>query len=137
MPGGASAPGPEDLPPPYSAVVGNPQYGFVMQGADGMYPPPAGYPQEPMVKAYTAPGVYPHPPAAMVTQPLPNALPPHPPGPGAPGQPQPIAILLPECGREPFTVTCYSCSKIVTTKVKYNTAWHTHLIAGTVCVITM
>ncbi|CAG9565491.1 unnamed protein product [Danaus chrysippus] len=120
-------PNPNDLPPPYSAVVGNPQYGFVVPGgpvptADGVYPQP---------KQFTATGVYPHP--VTTAQPQAGDVPPPP-----PGMSVPIGVVMPPAvGSEPTTVTCYNCGKVVTTKVIYTTAWHTHLVAGSICVITM
>lgn len=122
---------PNDLPPPYSAVVGNPQYGFVAPPSEphpgvGSYLPP---------KQFTAPGVYPHPPSIVTsTQPhLGDA----PGGPG-PSMAVPVGIVLPQAvGSEPTTITCFNCGKVVTTRVTYTTAWHTHLVAGSVCVITM
>lgn len=125
----ATASAPEDLPPPYSAVVGNPQYGFVAPPSE---PIPSGPYTQPPPKQFTAPGVYPHPPAIVTsTQPQMGGIPPPPPG-------VPIGVVLPPAvGTEPTTVTCFNCSKVVTTRVVYTTAWHTHLVAGSVCVITM
>ncbi|KAI5643063.1 LITAF-like zinc ribbon domain-containing protein [Phthorimaea operculella] len=124
---GPTAPMSNDLPPPYSAVVGNPQYGFVA-------PPGEPYPGGPGVpKAYTPHGVYPHPPT--VTQPTQaeSAIPQT-----APSVAVPMGIVVPQgVGSEPTTVTCFNCGRVVTTRVTYTTAWHTHLVAGSVCVITM
>jgi hypothetical protein len=126
-----SASAPDDLPPPYSAVVGTSQYGFVVPGVDQHTSAPYPHPQLP--KQYTAPGVYPHPPVGVtITQPQMTATPPPPP-PGAP-----LGIVFPPAvGTEPTTITCLNCGKIVTTRVNYISAWHTHLVAGSVCVITM
>ncbi|CAK1550530.1 unnamed protein product [Leptosia nina] len=120
---------PNDLPPPYSAVVGNPPYGFVAAGGDSY--PPMGY-QPP--KSFTAPGVYPHPPNTVtINQPHAGDMPPQ-----VPGISIPVGVVLPAAvGSEPTTVTCYNCGKVVTTRVTYTTAWHTHLVAGSVCIITM
>ncbi|XP_075982680.1 uncharacterized protein LOC142980941 [Anticarsia gemmatalis] len=123
---------PEDLPPPYSAVVGNPQYGFIAPGGEpgvAMYAAPGPYPQP---KPYTAPGVYPHPTITVTnTQPQAGDMIPPPPG-------VPVGIVLPPAvGTEPTTITCFNCNKVVTTRVTYTTAWHTHLVAGSICVITM
>lgn len=121
-----------DLPPPYSAVVGNPQYGFVVPNSEphptttepGVYPHP---------KTFTAPGVYPHPTTSMPPgQSHPGAVPPPPP----PGISVGV-VMAPAVGSEPTTITCYNCNKVVTTRVVYTTAWHTHLAAGSVCIITM
>lgn len=134
---GASAPV-EDLPPPYSAVVGNPQYGFMAPGGEPFTPPAgagAGAGPYPQPKQFTAPGVYPHP-TITVTSTQPQAgdmgiL-------GAPPQGVPVGIVLPPAvGTEPTTITCFNCNKVVTTRVTYTTAWHTHLVAGSICVITM
>ncbi|CAK1583668.1 unnamed protein product [Parnassius mnemosyne] len=118
--------GPNDLPPPYSAVVGNPQYGFVAPPGE---PTPAGvYPQP---KQFTATGVYPHPPNVTNAQPQPGLVGPSPSG-------VPIGLVLPPAvGTEPTTVTCFNCGKVVTTRVTYTTAWHTHLVAGSICLMTM
>lgn len=134
---GPSAPNAsEDLPPPYSAVVGNPQYGFVAPGGDSF--PAAGPYATP--KQFTAPGVYPHPapgvyphPSISVTsvQPTLGDGPPPPPG-------LPVGLVLPPAvGSEPTTVNCFNCGKTVTTRVNFTTGWHTHAIAGSVCVVTM
>ncbi|KPJ18207.1 Lipopolysaccharide-induced tumor necrosis factor-alpha factor-like [Papilio machaon] len=120
--------GPNDLPPPYSAVVGNPQYGFVAPPAEPM---PAGgvYPQP---KQFTATGVYPHPPG-ITAQPQPGLMAAAPSGASVP-----VGIVLPPAvGTDPTTITCYNCGKVVTTRVTYTTAWHTHLVAGSICVTTM
>lgn len=125
----ATAPAPEDLPPPYSAVVGNPQYGFVAPGGESFTPAAGPYPHP---KQFTAPGVYPHP-TITVTNTQPQAgdmVPPQP--------PMPVGIVLPPAvGTEPTTINCFNCGKVVTTRVTYTTAWHTHLVAGSICVITM
>lgn len=129
---GTGASAPEDLPPPYAAVVGNPQYGFVAPGGEG-FPPAAG--QYPPPKQFTATGVYPHPTITVTsTQPQSVDI-----GMiGATPQGVPVGIVLPPAvGTEPTTVTCFNCNKVVTTRVTYTTAWHTHLVAGSVCVITM
>lgn len=122
---------PEDLPPPYSAVVGNPQYGFVASPSEQH--PGAGQPY-PQPKQYTATGVYPHPQTITMTstsQPQAGTIPPPPPG-------LPVSIVVPPAvGTEPTTITCFNCGKVVTTRVTYTTAWHTHLVAGSICVITM
>lgn len=117
---------PNDLPPPYSSVVGNPQYGFVVPPSESKphvnTPPP---------KQFTAPGVYPHPPVVMSTQPQAGdaAV-----GPGGVA----VGIVLPQqVGSEPTTITCFNCGKVVTTRVAHTTAWHTHLVAGSICIITM
>lgn len=125
---GASAPV-EDLPPPYSAVVGNPQYGFVAPGGEPHVPVTGPYPQ---AKQFTAPGVYPHPTITVTTtQPYAGDMPPPPPG-------VPVGIILPPAvGTEPTTITCFNCNKVVTTRVTYTTSWHTHLLAASVCVTTM
>lgn len=122
-----SASAPEDLPPPYSAVVGN--YGFVAPGGQPISSDAYPHPQAP--KQFTAPGVYPHPQVTVTSvQPQLAGVPP-PPG-------VPIGVVLPPAvGTEPTTITCYNCGKVVTTRVTYTTAWHTHLVAGSVCVITM
>ncbi|CAH0400510.1 unnamed protein product [Chilo suppressalis] len=125
-----SASAPEDLPPPYSAVVGNQPFGFVVPGEAN---PAGGYPHPQPPKQFTAPGVYPHPPAVVATtQPHMGSVPPPPPG-------LPIGVVMPgpAVGTEPTTITCFNCGKVVTTRVTYTTAWHTHLVAGSVCVITM
>ncbi|KAG6450008.1 lipopolysaccharide-induced tumor necrosis factor-alpha factor homolog [Manduca sexta] len=129
-----NASAPEDLPPPYSAVVGNPQYGFVAPGVAPMAQGPAAYP---MPKQFTPTGVYPYPTGATTVtvttsaQPQPGGVPPPPPG-------VPVGLVLPQAvGTEPTTITCFNCGKVVTTKVTYTTAWHTHLVAGSICVITM
>ncbi|XP_028159013.1 lipopolysaccharide-induced tumor necrosis factor-alpha factor homolog [Ostrinia furnacalis] len=131
----STASAPEDLPPPYSAVVGNPHYGFVAPaGEPHAQPIPPGPYAQPPLKQFTAPGVYPHPHSPNVvtsTQPQMSGIPPPPPG-------VPIGVVLsPAVGTEPTTVTCFNCNKVVTTRVTYTTAWHTHLVAGSVCVITM
>ncbi|KAF9801289.1 hypothetical protein SFRURICE_000383 [Spodoptera frugiperda] len=131
---GAVASAPEDLPPPYSAVVGNPQYGFVAPGGEPYTAAGGAYPHPQAPKQYTAPGVYPHPTITVTnTQPQAGDMgPPQPPG------PVPVGIVLPPAvGTEPTTITCFNCGKVVTTRVTYTTAWHTHLVAGSVCVITM
>ncbi|XP_038206812.1 lipopolysaccharide-induced tumor necrosis factor-alpha factor homolog [Zerene cesonia] len=116
---------PDDLPPPYSAVVGNPPYGFVVP--TGAYPAGSQFP-----KSFTAPGVYPHPPAVNITQPQAGDMP------SPAGMSVPVGVVIPAAvGSEPTTVTCYNCGKVVTTRVTYTTAWHTHLVAGSVCIITM
>ncbi|XP_049877709.1 lipopolysaccharide-induced tumor necrosis factor-alpha factor homolog [Pectinophora gossypiella] len=124
---------PNDLPPPYSAVVGNPQYGFVAPGGEP-YAPTGAYPHQPAPKQFTAPGVYPHPPPGVsphVTQPQGGDM-------GGPGVAVPVGIVVPQAvGSEPTTITCFNCGKVVTTRVTYTTAWHTHLVAGSICVITM
>ncbi|XP_026494202.2 lipopolysaccharide-induced tumor necrosis factor-alpha factor homolog [Vanessa tameamea] len=119
-----------DLPPPYSAVVGNPQYGFVappgeqFPAAGGVFPQP---------KQFTPVGVYPHP-TVLPTSAQPQTDVPPPP----PGMSVPVGVVMPPAvGSEPTTVTCYNCGKVVTTRVTYTTAWHTHLVAGSICVITM
>lgn len=119
---------PEDLPPPYSAVVGNPQYGFVAPGGamgdPGMYTAP---------KQFTPQGVYPHPTITVTSAPPmgDGSMPPPPPG-------APLGLVLPpSVGSEPTTINCFNCGKTVTTRVAYTTAWHTHLVAGSICVITM
>lgn len=125
-------PVPGDLPPPYSAVVGNQPYGFVVPPAEGYVPTePGAYPYP---KTFTAPGVYPHPTAPVHVTPISTAgdVPPAP-----PGVPIGMVMPMPNVGSEPTTVTCYNCSKVVTTRVVYNTAWHTHLVAGSICVLTM
>ncbi|XP_072929867.1 lipopolysaccharide-induced tumor necrosis factor-alpha factor homolog [Epargyreus clarus] len=124
---GPSAPSDaQDLPPPYSAVVGTPQYGFVSPTGEPFMPPQGAY-QPP--KSFTAPGVYPHPTIVTSVQPQAGGIPPPPPG-------VPVGVVVPVgVGTEPTTVTCYSCGKVVTTKVKYTTAWHTHLVAGSICVV--
>lgn len=129
-PSNVSAPAFDDQPPPYSSVVGSAgPYGFVV-------PPGAGEPYpdgQPPPKSFTAPGVYPHPPASVTVQmqPQSGAAPP-------PGLAMPVGLVMaPAVGTEPTTVTCFNCNKVVTTKVTYTTAWHTHLVAGSVCVITM
>lgn len=126
---GPMASAPEDLPPPYSAVVNNPQYGFVAPGGE---PVPSGTYTLPPPKQFTAPGVYPHPPTIVTTtQPQMGGIPPQTSG-------IPIGVVLPPAvGTEPTTVTCFNCNKVVTTRVTYTTAWHTHLVAGSVCIITM
>lgn len=127
---GAGPSAPEDLPPPYSAVVGNPQYGFVAPGGEPFTAVGGPYPQP---KQFTAPGVYPHP-TITVTNTQPQA------GDMLPPQPStvPVGIVLPPAvGTEPTTITCYNCGKVVTTRVTYTTAWHTHLVAGSICIITM
>lgn len=126
---GPSASAPEDLPPPYSAVVGNPQYGFFAPSGEPLATAPHTHPPP---KQFTATGVYPHPPTIVTSaQPQMGGVPPPPPG-------VPIGVVLPPAvGTEPTTVTCFNCSKVVTTRVTYTTAWHTHLVAGSVCVITM
>lgn len=130
---GAAPTAPEDLPPPYASVVGNPQYGFQVP-SDGVLPPESSSYQPP--KQFTAPGVYPHPPVTnsfnlTSSQPQPGGIPPAPPGVS-------VGIVLPMAvGTEPTTITCFNCGKVVTTRVTYTTAWHTHLVAGSVCVITM
>ncbi|CAH2094602.1 unnamed protein product [Euphydryas editha] len=119
-----------DLPPPYSTVVGNPQYGFVVPSGESF---PAADGACPQPKQFTPVGVYPHPTAPNSTQPQTAAIP-HPP----PGMSVPVGLVLPPAvGTEPTTVTCYNCGKVVTTRVTYTTAWHTHLVAGSICVITM
>lgn len=124
---------PEDLPPPYSAVVGNTQYGFVAPGTGPVTPGVCPYP---LPKQFTPQGVYPYPSAATTisvttTQPQISNIPPPPPG-------VQVGLVLPAAvGTEPTTVTCFNCSKVVTTRVTYTTAWHTHLVAGSICVITM
>ncbi|CAG9132899.1 unnamed protein product [Plutella xylostella] len=120
---------PEDLPPPYASVVGNQQYyGFVPPGGPATVTEPGMYPHQ---KFYTPPGVYPHPPSGVtMMQPQSSAAPPPPPGAVAVVVSQPV-------GNEPATVTCFNCNKVVTTRVTYTTAWHTHLVAGSVCVVTM
>lgn len=120
---------PTDLPPAYSDVVGSPHYGFV--APEGSFQDPNAAYQPP--KGFTAPGVYPHPPGgATVVQPV--AGPAVGPGPA----PVPLGIVMPQAvGSEPTTITCFNCGKVVTTRVTYTTAWHTHLVAGSVCVITM
>ncbi|XP_068619177.1 lipopolysaccharide-induced tumor necrosis factor-alpha factor homolog [Battus philenor] len=121
------APGANDLPPPYSAVVGNPQYGFVSPQGE---PIPTGGYQLP--KQFTAPGVYPHPPN-ISAQPQPGLM-----GPAPTSASVPVGIVLPPAvGTEPTTITCFNCGKVVTTRVTYTTAWHTHLVAGSICVTTM
>ncbi|XP_059053249.1 lipopolysaccharide-induced tumor necrosis factor-alpha factor homolog [Achroia grisella] len=122
---------PEDLPPPYSAVVGNPQYGFVAPSGEPFQAPGDVYlHQQP--KQFTATGVYPHPVNIVTnTQPHPGSVPPPPPG-------VPVSIVVPPAvGTEPATINCFNCGKVVTTRVTYTTAWHTHLVAGSICVITM
>lgn len=128
---GAVASAPEDLPPPYSAVVGNPQYGFVAPGGEPFTAAAGAYPH-PQPKQFTAPGVYPHP-TITITNTQPQA------GDMMPPQPAvPVGIVLPPAvGTEPTTINCFNCGKIVTTRVTYTTAWHTHLVAGSICVITM
>ncbi|VVC91514.1 lipopolysaccharide-induced tumor necrosis factor-alpha factor homolog [Leptidea sinapis] len=116
-----------DLPPPYSAVVGNSPYGFVVPGEphvpSGSHPP----------KTFTAPGVYPHPPSVNTYQPQAGDVTPQPSNITAP-----VGVVLPPgVGSEPTTVTCYNCQKVVTTRVTYTTALHTHLVAGSICFITM
>ncbi|GBP24357.1 hypothetical protein EVAR_9455_1 [Eumeta japonica] len=119
-----------DQPPPYSSVVGNPQYGFVVPGSEGL----AGSHNDPQPKSYTAPGVYPHP--ITTAQPTAEGIPPPPPH--SSGISVPVGIVLPPAvGTEPTTITCFNCNKLVTTRVVYSTAWHTHLAAGSICVITM
>ncbi|CAH2045323.1 unnamed protein product, partial [Iphiclides podalirius] len=122
-------PGANDLPPPYSAVVGNPQYGFVAPSVESM-PPGGPYPQP---KQFTATGVYPHPPIVTCAQPQSGVM-----DPTSSGVTVPVGIVLPPAvGTEPTTITCFNCGKVVTTRVTYTTAWHTHLVAGSICVITM
>lgn len=117
-----SAPGHNDLPPPYSAVVGNQPYGFVVPPNAETHvgqPMPQGGPY-----AYlktTAPGVYPHPEGQI---------------PALPGVSVGV-VIPPAVGSEPTTITCFNCNKLVTTRVTYTTAWHTHLVAGSVCIVTM
>lgn len=120
---------PNDLPPPYSAVVGNPPYGFVAPVGD-VYPQTGSE----LPKYFSPPGVYPHPSNTVnISQPQAGDMPPAP-----PGMAVPVGIVLPAAvGSEPTTVTCYNCGKIVTTRVTYTTAWHTHLAAGSLCIITM
>ncbi|XP_045453002.1 lipopolysaccharide-induced tumor necrosis factor-alpha factor homolog [Melitaea cinxia] len=121
---------PNDLPPPYSAVVGNPQYGFV---APSNEPFPAAGGAYPQPKQFTPVGVYPHPTVITSAQPQTGNVPPPPPGLSVP-----IGVVMPPAvGSEPMTVTCYNCGKVVTTRVTYTTAWHTHLVAGSICVTTM
>lgn len=119
---------PNDLPPPYSAVVGNAQYGFVVPGGEPhntTEPPTQPYP-----KTFTAPGVYPHPNVSVTVGPLPSSA--------APPPPMAVPVMMgPAVGSEPTTITCFNCNKVVTTRVTYSTAWHTHLVAGSICVITM
>lgn len=128
---GPSAPSAsDDLPPPYSAVVGNPQYGFVAPGPDpyAPYGPP---------KQFTTP--HPYPVAPTVTSVQPQTGDPHL-STGMPsGVPMSVGIVVPQAavGNEPTTVTCFNCGKVVTTRVTYTTAWHTHLVAGSLCIITM
>ncbi|XP_053613273.1 lipopolysaccharide-induced tumor necrosis factor-alpha factor homolog [Plodia interpunctella] len=129
---GPPAPGPsapDDLPPPYSAVVGNPHYGFVAPPGEPFSAPAGPYPQP---KQFTPTGVYPHPPNIVTSsQPQAGSMPPPPPG-------MPVNILVPPAvGTEPTTINCFNCGKVVTTRVVYTTAWHTHLVAGSICVITM
>lgn len=119
---------PDDLPPPYSAVVGNPQYGFVVPGPEPYGP---GVPHGPP-KHFSAPHMYSHTPIVTSAQPQTGeSLP--------PGVPMSVGIVLPQAavGNEPTTVTCFNCGKVVTTRVTYTTAWHTHLVAGSLCIITM
>ncbi|XP_047994176.1 lipopolysaccharide-induced tumor necrosis factor-alpha factor homolog [Leguminivora glycinivorella] len=119
---------PSDLPPAYSEVIGNPQYGFV--APEGSFADPHAAYQPP--KSFTPAGVYPHPPSGATTAQPQAGVPP----PGA--VPVPVGIVLPQAvGSEPTTITCFNCGKVVTTRVTYTTAWHTHLVAGSVCVITM
>lgn len=126
-PVGASS-GANDLPPPYSAVVDNPHYGFVVPTAEPI-DPSFPYPQP---KQFTPTGVYPHPPNVTSAQRQPGPI-----GP-APSGAVPVGIVLPPTvGTNPTTITCFNCGKIVTTKVTYTTAWHTHLVAGSICVLTM
>lgn len=123
----SAPPNPNDLPPPYAAVVGNPQYGFVAPQGEA-FPPAEGAFVQP--KQFTAPGVYPHPVGSVPTQA--GDVPP------PPGLSVPVGVVMPPAvGSEPTTVTCYNCGKVVTTRVTYTTAWHTHLVAGSICVITM
>ncbi|KOB77214.1 Lipopolysaccharide-induced tumor necrosis factor-alpha factor-like protein [Operophtera brumata] len=131
---GPSAPSAtEDLPPPYASVVGNTPYGFVVPGSDtytaaGPYPAP---------KQFTAPGVYPHPAPGVYPHPVTSAQPLHgdrPPAP--PGVPVGL-VLPPAVGSEPTTINCFNCGKTVTTRVNFTTGWHTHLVAGSVCMVTM
>ncbi|CAH0728450.1 unnamed protein product, partial [Brenthis ino] len=121
---------PNDLPPPYSAVVGNPQYGFVLPSGQPNLGPEGSFPQP---KQFTAPGVYPHPTVVTTAQPQVGNVPPPPPGISVP-----VGVIMPPAvGTEPTTVTCFSCGKVVTTRVTYTTAWHTHFVAGSICIITM
>lgn len=121
---------PNDLPPPYSTVVGNPQYGFVAPAGE---PYPGNEGAFPQPKQFTATGVYPHPTVVTTSQPQTGDIPPPP-----PGMSVPVGVIIPPAvGTEPTTVTCYNCGKVVTTRVTYTTAWHTHFVAGSICVITM
>ncbi|XP_004924526.1 lipopolysaccharide-induced tumor necrosis factor-alpha factor homolog [Bombyx mandarina] len=121
----------DDLPPPYSSVVGTTHYGFVAPALSNPIPDSVG--AYPPAKPFTPPGVYPHPEGvtnATVNM-QPSRIPPPPPG-------LPVGIVLPNAmGTEPTTLTCFNCNKIVTTRVTYTTAWHTHLIAGSICLITI
>lgn len=118
---------PEDLPPPYSAVVGNAQYGFVVPEGDNL----AATGSYSVPKQFTAPGVYPHPTITVTNaQPQVGDIP--------SGGAVPVGIVVPPAvGSEPTTITCFNCGKTVTTRVNYTTAWHTHLVAGSICVVTM
>lgn len=132
---GPSAPNAsEDLPPPYSTVVGNTQYGFVVPSGENV---PAAGPY-PAPKQFTAPGIYPHPaPGVYPTISVTSAQPQH--GEGPPVPPGvPVGLVIPPAvGSEPTTVNCFNCGKTVTTRVTFTTGWHTHLVAGSVCVVTM
>ncbi|CAH4031903.1 unnamed protein product [Pieris brassicae] len=121
---------PNDLPPPYSAVVGNPPYGFVAPTGNSYTPTSAEPP-----KYFTPPGVYPHPSPNTVNIAQPHARD----MPTSSNMAVPVGVVLPTVavGSEPTTVTCYNCGKVVTTRVTYTTAWHTHLVAGSLCIITM
>ncbi|XP_039757752.1 lipopolysaccharide-induced tumor necrosis factor-alpha factor homolog [Pararge aegeria] len=129
-PNTSSAPpsNPNDLPPPYAAVVGNPQYGFVAPTGEP-FPPAEGAFVQP--KQFTATGVYPHPVVASVPLQAGDVPPQH-------GMQLPVGVVMPPAvGSQPTTITCFNCGKVVTTRVTYTTAWHTHLVAGSICVITM
>lgn len=126
----------EDLPPPYSAVVGNPQYGFVVPDGDsfsaaGPYPAPHQF-TSPGVYPHPAPGVYPHPTVSVTSaQPQLGERPMEPPVVPA------GVVVSPAVGSLPTTIMCFNCRKTVTTRVSYTTGWHTHIVAGSVCVVTM
>ncbi|XP_041970050.1 lipopolysaccharide-induced tumor necrosis factor-alpha factor homolog [Aricia agestis] len=130
--GAPNAPDLNDLPPPYSAVVGNPQYGFVVPPEQPFAPGQQPYPP----KTFTAPGVYPHPTPGVY--PHPTDVQNQPQSSDLLGPSVPVGVVMaPAVGSDPTTVTCYNCGKVVTTRVTYKTAWHTHLVAGSICVMTM